>query len=248
MKKLFVILFLLYFPARGQDKLFLKNGSTLHGEIISVGREFVYFKKSDTAYAARISRSAILLADDDMGRRYVFAGDVSRSTLDGNTGLKRNYLGAQPLALLFGRATVVYERINKKGDVGIVIPFSLTYDPFGRIYNSRLDTTTGRGRIAGVNFIAGADVNFYFGKKDDVKFFAGPRFRYGTDLFLRGIEGYSLQTQLGWRIRGDDFPVIQHISIGFGFARIVSTPAGNIVDPRQSFGWMSINYRLSFSW
>jgi hypothetical protein len=248
MKKLFALLFMLYFQASGQDKLFLKNGTTLHGDLISVGREYVYFKKSDTAYAARISRMAVLLADDDNGRRIVFAEDDSRNPENGDRSVKRNYLGVQPFALLCGRATVTYERLSKNGDIGIVLPFSLTFDPFGRIYNSRLDTTTGPSRLAGVNFIAGADVNFYFGKREDVKFFAGPRFRYGTDLFLRGIEAYSLQTQLGWRIKGDDVPVTQHISIGFGFARIISTPVGNIVDPKQSFGWMSVNYRLSFRW
>jgi hypothetical protein len=249
MKNLLLLVIAFHFSGLAQDKLFLRNGSVITGDLISIGKEILYFKKIDTSGTLRINRSDAILLSDDNGKSYVFAAELKeKNKTNNNPSLKRNFLGAQPLGLLFGRATFVYERLNKNGNVGLVLPFSLTFDPFGKIYNSRLDTTTGRGRIPGIKFIAGIDINFYPGSGEPVRFFFGPRVRYGTDLFLRSIEAYTYQTQLGWRFTGNEIPVVHHLSVGFGFVRIVSAPTGNLINPRQSFGWLSLNYRVSLRW
>jgi hypothetical protein len=150
---------------------------------------------------------------------------------------------------MFGRATIVYERFTKDNKVGFVFPLSLTFDPIGTLYNSRIDTSMNSvKRIKGVNFIGGMDVNFYIGKNEHTKFFVGPRIRYGTDMFLRGIEAYSIQTQFGWKIGNPAKASIQHLSFGFGLVRILSSPAGALISPKQSYGWYSLNYRVGIKW
>ncbi|MCE3260832.1 MAG: hypothetical protein K0S12_2473, partial [Bacteroidetes bacterium] len=101
-------------------------------------------------------------------------------------------------------------------------------------------------RNPGVNFITGLDVNFSVAQKEPRGFFVGPRIRYGTDMFLANIEAYSLQTQFGWYGKLPLKGFYQHVSIGIGFARILSSQAGNLISPKQSYGWGSINYRVSF--
>jgi hypothetical protein len=150
--------------------------------------------------------------------------------------------------MFVGRATVVYERYTKNDKIGFVIPVSLTFDPFGLLYGTDIDTNITVKRIRGASFIFGGDVNFYFGKSERSRFFVGPRIRYGTDLFLRGTEAYSLQTQAGWKHEDVRGKFIQHFSLGFGFVRILGAPAGLIINPKQSYGWYSINYRLSLRW
>jgi hypothetical protein len=67
-------------------------------------------------------------------------------------------------------------------------------------------------------------------------------------MFLRGIEAYTAQTQLGIKLSDESNWLIQHISVGFGFVRIFSSPAGTLLSTRQLFAWGSINYKLGIKW
>ncbi len=253
MRNLFIILHLICFSLSAQDKLFLSNGSTKKGFIVSKAKDFIYFRTSDTAAIEKIDKTKILLIEDYKGNRYLFSSQPSEKGKDNPVTKKeetaRNIISVQPIALLLGRATLVYERLSEDGKIGLVIPFSVTFDPFGTLYDSGIDTNNNSiKRISGVNFIAGADLNFYLGEKRNRKFFIGPRFRYGTDLFLRDVEGYSLQTQLGWKLNKPERKVVQHLSLGFGFVRVLSSPAGKLIDPKQSYPWFSLNYRIGLKW
>jgi hypothetical protein len=252
--RLLVFIFILSFLGVGaQDKLFFTNGTSQKGFIISRAQDFIFFKTSDTSAIQKISKSDLLLIEDYKGNRYFFAAKSKNETLLNssaqNTITSRNILSIQPVAILFGRGTLVYERLSKDSKIGLVIPFSITFDPFGSLYNSRIDTNQNSvKRISGVNFIAGLDLNFYVGRHENFKFFIGPRVRYGTDLFLRDVEGYTIQTQVGWKIGKPDKRFVQHLSVGFGFVRVLSSPAGRLIDPKQSYGWYSLNYRLGLKW
>src|SRR5690606_42028375 len=144
------------------------------------------------------------------------------------------------LGLVWGVAPINYERLSKDAKIGVSIPSVLTFDPSGVLYNSDLDTSQNAlPKIKGVSYITGADIHFYIGKRDRPKFFIGPRFRYGTDLFLRKSSGYSLQTELGWILKPEDMRkgYTQFFSVGFGFVRLITAPNGILVDPKQSYGW-----------
>jgi len=163
----------------------------------------------------------------------------------------RNIVTVQPIGLFLGRATINYERLSKDEKIGFSIPFVLTYDPGGVFYNSDLDTSKNAlPKIKGVSYITGADIHFYIGRHDRPKFFIGPRFRYGTDLFLRKSSGYSLQTEMGWIVKPRDMGkgYSQIFSVGFGFVRLMTAPNGILVDPKQSYGWFSVNYKLGVKW
>ncbi len=250
MRCLFVIMVLLCYTARCQDKLFFSDGQTRKGIIVSIAQDAVFFKNTDTSRVEKIKKSDLLMAENYRGVLFIFAEQKKSESLPASSGtMKRNSLGIQPLGILVGRGTVVYERYSKNQLIGFVIPLSITFDPFGSLYNSQLDTNKNAPkRISGINFISGMDVNFYIGKKEHRQFFIGPRLRYGTDQFLRGIEGYSLQTQVGWRFGSRENPVTQHLSVGFGFVNVLSSIQGAAVTPKKFYGWYSFNYRCGFGW
>jgi hypothetical protein len=255
MYRILSICLLLTMTLKSQDKLFLRDGTVKKGLIVSKGKDLIYFKKNDTSAVEKIEKSKLLLIEDYKGARYLFSNKTAHSATDSvNPALKakitvRNIFGMQPFGIFFGRATFVYERLSEDNKIGFVLPFSLTFDPFGTLYNSRIDTNRNAlKRTKGVNFITGADVNFYVGRGEITKFFVGPRFRYGTDLFLRSIEGLTLQTQFGWKVSNPHKRFVQHLSIGLGFIRVISSPAGKLIDPKQSYAWYSLNYRLGVKW
>lgn len=253
MNKLLIILCLFSFTLYGQDKLFLTDGTSKKGVIVSKAKDVIYFKTSDTSVTEKISKSQILLIEDYKGDRFLFSSEKTETdtlkSLSKNKIQARNILSAQPIGLLFGRATLVYERLSEDSKIGLVIPLSITFDPFGSMYNSRLDTNQNAiKRISGVKFITGFDLNFYLGNRKNKKFFVGPRVRYGTDLFLRNIEGYTIQTQMGWKFSKPEKKLVQHLSLGFGFVRVLSIAGSSLIDPKQSYGWFSLNYRVGIKW
>ncbi|MEO6426951.1 MAG: hypothetical protein ABIP40_16155 [Bacteroidia bacterium] len=217
-----------------------------------MSKDVVFFKNSDTSLnTQKIPKNILLLVENYKGDVFIFSEE--KKNISGDTiklpSLKRNIFGVQPFAIFFGRGTFVYERMTKDDKIGFVFPLSITFDPSGKLYKSQIDTSQNSiKRLTGVNFIGGMDVNFYVGRKYYSKFFLGPRIRYGTDMFLRGIEAYSIQTQFGWKLGDPEKRFVQHFSLGFGFVRILSSPAGTLISPKQSFGWYSINYRAGIKW
>lgn len=174
---------------------------------------------------------------------------------DKEANLSNNILGFYVPELLFGRLTVSYERLFNGKSMGVKVPVSLTYNPMGAAENNSTGTNTttsnnnnsgGFGQQKGVNFITGLDVNYYHDLKPELKYFFGPRIRYGTDMMLGGIEGLSVQLQNGiFRSRGKKFT--STIGVGFGFFKLsekYSQYPG--YEPKQVYPWASFTWRMGF--
>jgi hypothetical protein len=251
MRLLFLIGILFSLKQQAQDKLFFHNGSTETGLVTFIARHIVYFKKTDTSLTRQINKSELILIEKENGTKYLFAAETPKETVkhvsDEKT-IKRNLLGVQPFGIFFGRGSFMYERLTKNGKIGFAFPLSLTFDPVGSIYKQRKDSLRNNiPRHAGISFISGADVNFYLGKSQRAQFFIGPRLRFGNNLFFENIEAYTLQTQVGWKFGNPQGAFVQHLSIGFGFVRIISSSFSR-ANPRESYGWYSFNYRLGIKW
>lgn len=221
----------------------------MNGIVTSIAKDRIFFKASDSVAVKSFMKEEVLLIEKYNGKIYHFAErKQQKDTI--KTNLLHHNISVQPFNVLLGRITANYEYINKKGNVGFMFPFSLTFDPVGPIYKPRTDSSgvTSYRHMKGFNFVTGGDVNFYLGKGRFKGFFIGPRVRYGVDMFLSNIEGYSIQTQLGMRDAGDHSHFFHSLSVGFGFVRILSSPAGNLISPKETFGWASINYRIGFGW
>ena len=254
MKKIIYIFLIFAFTTKAQDKLYFKNGTLKNCFLISVAKDVVYYKNYDTsATTIETNKNQLVMLQTYNGIRYVFANDDKKNkviALD-SIKLKRNNFGIQPFNFLLGRFTFNYERLTKNNKIGFMIPLSITFNPFESIYKNAVDTTTNsykRNHRTGTNIISGFDVNFYLGKKQNSKYFIGPRFRYGTDLFIANLEGYSLQTQFGLKFSNPTRKFESHLSLGFGFLRIVSLPYANRINPKQSYVWYSLNYRIGIKW
>lgn len=253
MKNIVIIIFLFSLNFSAQDKLFLKNDTLIKAQVYSISNELIFIKDNDTSLITKsIPKADVLLIEKENGDIFVFS-EQSKKLITEKTEShppKRNILETHPLGFLTGRITLVYERLNKNNTVGFVFPLSLSFDPIGIIYKPTNDST-GRNsieHIKGFSFISGIDINFYMNENKFAQFYIGPRIRYGNDMFLRGIEAYTAQTQFGIKLSDDKDYLIQHISIGFGFARIFSSPAGTLLSTKQLFAWGSINYKIGIKW
>ena len=250
MRYLFFIFFLLSAFLKAQDKLFFSNGTVKKGIIVSNAKDFIYFRTSDTSQVEKISKNKLILMEDYKGNRYLFSPEDTRPDSlhfsKRKLAIPRNSLSIQPLAIFFGRLNFSYERMSKDNKIGFVIPLILTFDPsFGNIFNV-IDSS--RAHVKGINYITGLDVNFYSDRGTSAKFFVGPRIRYGTDVAFYNTEGYSIQTQFGLKLGNPERKFVQHLSIGFGFVRVLSSAAIRVSDTKQSHVWYSINYRLGVKW
>jgi hypothetical protein len=227
----------------------MKSGESKKGIIVSIGKDFLFFKNSDTSVVQRIHKNDIVLVEKYDGRILTFAHpEEIKDSVTIRKPIYRNSFTVQPFNVLFGRMTGSYEFLTSDGKIGFVLPLSITFDPVGVFYSERNDSNNVRKHVHGLNVIGGADVNFYVGKGDFEGLYLGPRIRYGVDMFISNIEAYSVQTQIGWKIGDPEDRLIHHVSVGFGFVRILSSPAGNQINPRQSYAWGSINYKIGFTW
>ncbi len=243
------ILFLCCAVLTAQDRLFFNNGTVRSGTVVSVGKDVLYFKNTDTAAAQLIKKSDLLLFENYRGVRYLFGRDDSpgaRMPGDRAGTAKRkhqNSLSVQPFGLFMGRATLRYEHISDDGKIGIAIPLSLSFNPYPQL--QKVDTVIFTPK-AGVNVIGGVDLNFYVGMDNGSQLFIGPRFRFGTDVLLFDTEGYSLQTQVGWKFEDEQGRLVQHLSVGFGFLKILSSSA--LIVNQRTFGCYSVNYAIGLKW
>ena len=234
-----------------QDKLYFKNGTLKKCYLLSVTKDKVYYKNFDTsASSLQVNKTDLLILDTYNGIRYLFAEtEKIISSISDSIKLKQNNVGLQPFNFLLGRFTFNYERLTKDNKIGLMIPLSITFNPLNNIYKSFADSTY-KTLIhkSGTNIISGFDVNFYIGKKQNSKFYLGPRFRYGTDLFITTIEGYSLQTQFGYKLQNPKHNFTQHLSVSFGFIRVTSLAFNASINSKQSYTWYSVNYRVGIKW
>lgn len=189
--------------------------------------------------------------------------------------LSNNILGFYIPELVLGRLTVSYERLFANKSIGVKIPFSLTYDGLGALAensannsNSNSSSTntnssstntnsssssssnnTNNGavqRTRGTGFITGIDVSYYHDLTPGLKYYFGPRVRYGTDMTLGGIEGLTFQIQNGiFRSRGKR--MTSTIGFGVGFFKLSERYAGTAAyDSKQVYPWASFTWRLGF--
>lgn len=188
------------------------------------------------------------------------------------TLMPNGILGFYIVDLVFGRLTVSYERLVANKSIGIKIPVSLTYDGLGALAefssnnnnasntntsssssgtntnsnNSSSTNTAPVKRNVGTGIITGVDINYYHDLKPQLKYFFGPRVRYGTDMTLGGIEGLSFQLQNGI-FKSSGKKMTSTLALGVGFFKLSEKYAGRGgFDTKQVYPWASFTWRLGF--
>lgn len=271
MKKLVYIFFILFCikanTALSQDKLFLRNGSSLHCKIVSINEHTISYRDTvENSPIITVAKTQIILAEIK-GEVFIFGSDKqvnAQSSVSTNETwqqrqdrkmqdwkkqedtLSNNILGFYLPVILLGRLGVSYERLFANKSIGIKIPFILTYNTFAYLPSTNSGTTTTVAPNKGVGFITGIDVNFYHDIKPQMKYYFGPRIRYGTDMFLGGIEGLTAQIQNGiFRSSGKRFT--NTFGVGFGFFKL-SRKYSNLsgYTENQVYPSYSITWRLGF--
>lgn len=275
---LFITFLLITLVCKAQDKLFFKNGTSVKCKIVAISESTISYRDTiPSAQLVTVPKKDVLLAEYRTGEVYIF-GSASPNQFqvvnginesreqrrerkmkewkDKEANLSNNILGFYIPELLFGRLTVSYERLFNGKSMGVKVPVSLTYNPFGAMESTNSSSTNtntsnnnnsgGFGQQKGVNFITGLDINYYHDLKPELKYFFGPRIRYGTDMALGGIEGLSVQLQNGiFRSRGTKFT--STIGVGFGFFKLsekYSQYPG--YEPKQVYPWASFTWRMGF--
>jgi hypothetical protein len=262
MRLLFILIFVSAFSFfKAQDKLIFKTGKKVNCKVVSIDASTVTY--SDSADIQKTAAKQDLIMAEKNGAVVIF-GTSNNSFPTYSTADKpfdynesrakarkekektfsNNIIGIQIPDLVFGRLTMTYERLFNEKQIGVTIPASLSYDP--RILFSGLqDTASVRQNPirTNVGFITGLDINYYFSRRSYSKFFVGPRFRYGTDVYLQNLTGYSIQLQNGFLACSSNGKMASTFAFGVGFVRVTSF---NGIDPRQSYPWMSVTIRIGF--
>lgn len=258
--------------ALSQDKLFLRNGTSLKCKVVSINEHTISYRDTiENSPITSIAKTQLILAEIK-GEVFIFGSDKKTNEQLANTNetwqqrqdrkmqdwkkredtLSNNILGFYLPVILFGRLGVSYERLFANKSIGIKIPFILSYNPAAYIptanssNSSNTTTTTTNAPNKGVGFITGIDINFYHDIKPQLKYYFGPRIRYGTDMFLGGIEGLTAQIQNGiFRSSGKRFT--NTFGIGFGFFKL-SKKYSNLsgYTENQVYPSYSITWRLGF--
>lgn len=257
---------------KAQDRIFFRDGKTVHGKIVSIAENTVSFKDTVNMDVVKtVPKKDVLLAEYKNGTMFIFgdsqASSSSSVSNEGETRAQRrdrklrewkeheqtlpnNILGFYLPELALGRFTMSYERLLANKSVGIMIPASLTYNIFPATTSSYDSTTTVYNAKRGINFITGIDLNFYTELKPGLRYVVGPRFRYGTDMSVGsfiggpgGPTGYTAQIQNGFmKTKGDRF--VSSFTLGFGFFKF--TEPYNSVNTARIYPWASVNWRLGF--
>lgn len=289
-----------------QDKVFLRDGKVITCKIVAISENTIsYMDTVLNAPLVTLPKKDVLLTEYKTGEIYMFSNEEqtlkvekSNATLkvenevletreqrkerkmkewkEQEALLSNNILGFYIPELILGRFTVSYERLLANKSIGIKIPLSLTYNPFGALSsmsssnssntsssttnttssstntnsssnnNSNNNNNNNEQPVRGTGFIAGIDVNYYHDIKPSLKYYFGPRLRYGTDMMLGGIEGLTFQLQNGiFKSSGKRFT--STIGFGVGFFKLSEKYAnsGNY-DVKQVYPWASFTWRLGF--
>jgi len=256
-----------------QDQLFLRKGTSIKCKIVAVSEKTITYRDTVLGSPLiTIPKADVILAEYKTGSVYIFSAENKpletveimetreqrkerkmKEWKEKEQTLSDNILGFYIPELILGRLTVSYERLIYNKSVGITVPLSLTYDSFGALAEASANSTsvnTGTTvsspvqRTRGVSFIVGVDVNYYHDLKPQLKYFFGPRIRYGTDMTLGGVEGLSFQLQNGI-FRSSLKKTTSSLAIGFGFVKLNERNSG-IRDPKQVYPWASFTWRLGF--
>ncbi len=263
-KHIFFSLFICFFAGGmlAQDKLFFKNGTHSICKIVSINLHSVTYQDSTKGETLiTISKTELLMAEyHKSGDVFVFGSeeppktnnyisvsgkDYKEKIREKERALPSNIIGVQLPDIGFGRVTLTYERLILDKQLGLLVPFSLTYDP--QVLFILNVKGSGINPNRNVGFITGLDINYYFETRSPrTKFFVGPRFRYGTDIIMFNSTAYTIQFQNGFFFSSSSGKTTGTLALGFGFVRIVSSPYGAGIDPAQSIPWFSFTYRLGF--
>jgi hypothetical protein len=274
MKKLVYIFFILFCikanTVLSQDKLFLRNGSSLNCKIVSINEHTISYRDTvENSPITTVAKTQIILAEIK-GEVFIFGSDKQvneQSSLNTNETwqqrqdrkmqdwkkredtLSNNILGFYLPVILLGRLGVSYERLFANKSIGIKIPFILTYNTFAYLpstNSSNSGTTTTVAPNKGVGFITGIDVNFYHDIKPQMKYYFGPRIRYGTDMLFGGVEGLTAQIQNGiFRSSGKRFTNTFGVGVGFiKFSKLSSNTSS--YNEKQVYPSVSLTWRLGF--
>lgn len=257
-----------------QDQLFFRKGTQVPCKIIAISEKTISYRDTlPGSPLITVPKADVILAEYKTGQVYIFSsetaiappGEIMETRAQRKERklkewklkeqeLSDNILGFYIPELLFGRLTVSFERLLAGKSVGIKVPVSLTYDSFGALAQASANSTSANtgttvgpavSRTKGVRFITGVDISYYYDLKPELKYYFGPRIRYGTDQVLGGIEGISFQLQNGiFRSRGQK--MTSTIGIGFGFVKVLDFGFATNRDPRQVYPWGSFTWRLGF--
>lgn len=294
---IFFVLLLSGIKLHAQDKLILKNSNQVICKIVAISENTISYRDTlPDAQLLTIPKTDVLIAEYKNGGIYIFGAEKIEkkeelSVLQSNetreqrkerklqewkkqeANLSDNILGFYIPELILGRFTVSYERLFAGKSMGIVIPLSLTYNPFNALdrmatssstsstsststsssssnsnnnNNSSSSSSNTTNQPRGVSFIGGIDINYYYDLKPELKYYFGPRIRYGTDMMLGGLEGLTVQLQNGiFRSRGEKFT--STLGVGVGFFKLSQKYAQYPgYDSKQVYPWGSITWRLGF--
>jgi hypothetical protein len=272
---LVVLLALAGSRAYAQDQLFFRKGNQVPCKIMAISENTITYRDTVPGSALiTVPKSEVILAEYKTGQVYIFSSEKTLVAAPADVfetreqrkerkmkewklkeqELSDNILGFYIPELFLGRFTVSFERLLANKSVGVKIPLSLTYDSFGALAQASANSTSNNTgtvvsspvtRTKGVNFITGVDVNYYYDLKPELKYFFGPRIRYGTDQVMGGIEGLSFQIQNGiFRSRGKK--MTSTLGIGFGFVKVLDFGFPTSRDTRQVYPWGSFTWRLGF--
>lgn len=271
---LYILFFALYsIDGFSQDKLFLRTDSVIHCRIVSISGADITYRDSILSKIKFIKKYKVLIAEYASGEVHVFSDlreeNFSDSTAVPETGREKgerllrewktkeanyaNYLiGFYPSDVLVGRFTLAYERLFANKTIGVNVPFSLTYNPNRTLRylttgsSTPSNTNNAQNSPSGVGFISGLDVNYYYDIEPETKYYFGPRLRYGTDVLLGNIEGFTFQIQNGVMLLSDaNFTT--NVGFGFGFFKLSSKYSSiSFADKKQAYPWMSITWRVCF--
>lgn len=247
-----------------QDQLFFKNGTKLKCKLVAISKNTVTYRDSINNLKT-VLKSDVLIAEYLTGEVYIFSNNqtntddsLKKVNTDDNGWFNEwkkkertwgnSIIGFYPTQLIAGRATVSYEYLFADKSIGILVPLSLTFNPYNGNNNSSSSGSSSNNttRPSGTGVISGFDVNYYYDIEDGLKYYFGPRIRYGTDVFLGSIEGLTVQLQNGLMLcQSQKF--VANAGIGVGFFKLsekYSRWAG--YEPNQVYPWMSFTLRVGY--
>lgn len=179
-------------PLHSQDTLYRSNGSVIPVLIISIDSPDIRYKKvGDTAsliYA--IDKAYVSKVVYQAGRTVEFtspSGTLAKqmtTVLDYTTDTLPNSLSVNIFDILFGLATVEYERKFRTGNYSIKVPLTVNFRP-----GNKTDFYTYPGNdYTDRLFRTGFGVFYYPAKYRTMRYFAGLSFDLGK---YKDIESYS---------------------------------------------------------
>lgn len=267
-KYLVFVFVIITFQCFSQDQLFFKNGTKLKCKLVAISKNTITYRDSTNNFKT-ILKSDAIIAEYASGDVYIFGDEKKEEGNDTvakpltNAELKEfqlkewkkkertwgnSIIGCYPTQLLAGRATISYEYLFSDKSIGILVPFSLTFNPYNGNSSSSSSSSSSNNttRPSGTGLISGFDVNYYYDIEDGLKYYFGPRVRYGTDVFLGSIEGLTVQLQNGIMICESE-ELVANAGIGVGFFKLsekYSRWAG--YEPNQVYPWMSFTLRVGY--